>query len=117
MIGLLHALLLSLKTFGELAIVTTEARDLVLLLGEHVEQPPGWQYFGMNCERSILLGAALLGELLNIGAVVHNPTAVLLGADLFGVACRLSLADSEELGDVFHLDIDRCLVRFHDERV
>ncbi len=117
MIGKLGALYLSSEAFGELAIVATDARDLVLLLGDEFEQPAWRDNLSVDGERSIMLDVTLLGKLLDIGAVVHDAPAILLGADLFGVARRLSLADSEQASDVFDLDIDRCLVRFHDERV
>ena len=117
LLGLISALLLGLEPFGELAILATDPHVVLLLLGDDVKQPAWWDNFSVEGERAIVLDVALLGQALDVTAMEEDTPAVLLGADLFGVARRLSLADSEEASNVFDLDIDRCLVRFHDERV
>jgi hypothetical protein len=89
----------------------------LLLLGDDIEEPAWRNNFSVEGKRTMVLDVALLGQALDVTAMEEDTPAVLLGADLFGVARRLSLADSEEARDVFDLDIDRCLVRFHDERV
>ena len=110
LLGSLSLLLLGLEALGELPVFVTDTRDLLLLLGDDVEQPAGRYNLGMDCERALVFGAALLGDAFDVAAVVEDAAAVLLRADLLSVACRLALTDSEQIGDVFNRDIDGCLV-------
>jgi hypothetical protein len=108
---------LGLEAFGELAILAADTHVVLLLLGDDIEEPAWRDNFSVEGQRAIVLDVALLGELLDVTAMEEDTPAVLLSADLFGVARCLPLADPEEASNVFDRDIDRCLVRFHDERV
>jgi hypothetical protein len=115
--GELSALLLGLQKPAEFSHLLVEFCVSGKRFIEEIGDLAGWHDLSASGQRPIVFCSALLREQVNVAAVVENAPAVLLGADLAGVAGRLPLTDAEKRSDVFNRNIDICLVMCHDDRV